>query len=351
MSRDEASANVSGEAKNIGASEHSKNYEELRLKLEKQKQDHFIALQDKNNELRAKDEEISNLRRERADKLELQKEVCDLNERLNNLSPLQRDYEASIKQIARLSAELDTIRHDREDYAEQSRRLKEQVDEHAHTIDNERRRSEVIHASLWGYAYEIQRLTVERDEWKEKFEEIKKRTETEHDINPKKKKGSFSYVVVCGDSDESGLQDNPSGSDESFKGQSNMKHVNPAKRPIQNDHYDQPRNDSGISLAPSGKDQLSPRKKRFFTAPCNIPSCKNCGTVFHHKELMATDCRFHRLPPQSYEVWIKIRNQETVRVNPRLKGHLFWPCCETHGRNRTKGCMVLRHHEIVYPDE
>lgn len=348
--------------------------DELRVRLEKQRQDHIVALQGKNEELTAKQNEIAKLKDEnyklkalnsavtlekdelqaenkallldRERKHELQTEVCDLNEKLNKKSALDRDYEACLNKICKLTAERDTLREDREEQYEKARRFKEQVEDQAKVLDNERKKNEALQSSLLNFIHEIQKLTQESTEWKERYEELKNRTE--NDQKTKDKSNLWFHKAVGGGTN--GNEDSASGDHERSARQSNREIAKTAKRPKQDEHYSEQDHDSGVSFASGVSDQPRPRK-RFHTVRSKIPCCKNCGIVFHEQNLLATECRFHRVQPQSYEVWTKLRNQDTVRVNPRLRSHLFWPCCESHGRNTPEGCMVLRHHEIVYPDE
>ena len=121
---------------------------EWRVKLEKIRQDHAIALQAKEGERRCKDNviaklnnkiadlestnsslsvengqlkrEIKVLREEREERAELQREVYVLNARLNALDPLQRDYEDALNTIARQSAENEVLRGSKEKYYEET---------------------------------------------------------------------------------------------------------------------------------------------------------------------------------------------------------------------------------------
>ena len=96
-------------------------------------------------------------------------------------------------------------------------------------------------------------------------------------------------------------EDTLSGREESFKRQSDIVNVSRVKRPNSTDHNHQPENDSCESVGTS-EDQPQPRKKRFELVPCSVPRCKNCDTVFLNEDLMTTECSFHRVPPQNYQV-------------------------------------------------
>lgn len=80
-----------------------------------------------------------------------------------------------------------------------------------------------------------------------------------------------------------------------------MVNVNGVKRSKTEENLAQPSSATGLSMATKKNSHSRPRKK-FDMVPCNIPRCKNCGTIFHDGNSMATECRFHRVPPQSYEV-------------------------------------------------
>ena len=156
---------------------------DLHLKLEKQKQDHFIALQGKAHEICAKDNEIAllkdeivklesrksitdernnqleaennALRQERETNAQLQSEVCDLNKKLNDLSALRRDYEAAVDTTTRISAERDIQREAREKLFEESRRLQEQFEEQTKRLDFERERLGAYHNSILNLGFEV----------------------------------------------------------------------------------------------------------------------------------------------------------------------------------------------------
>ena len=55
-----------------------------------------------------------------------------------------------------------------------------------------------------------------------------------------------------------------------------------------------------------GNKQANVRKQRFSLVPSNLACCKNCGMLFEDRKQVATECRFHRAPPQSYEVSLHI---------------------------------------------
>lgn len=368
MNREEAPFVRSSGAENVDASrdraaerKEENIVAELRLQKEKQRQDHIVALQAKTDEIRSKDNDIAQLKNkiaqlessnvalaveEREEKAELQRDVCDLSEKLNAFGTIQRDYEAALDTVTRLRSEIEVVRESREKYYEESRQLQQQVAELTQYLDYERENNQICHNTIRNLGFEIQRLTAEGNDWKHKYEtEIERKVEKDNWVEKHKLK----YVVVE-NTREDVEAEHLSGHEESFKRQSNMANVNRGKRPNTKDHYQQSEYDTGVSVG-TDEDQPQPRKKRFDLVPCSIPRCKNCGTNFHDEDLMATECTFHRVPPQSYQVWTRLNNQETVRVNPRLRDHMFWPCCESYGRYRTKGCMVLKHHEIVYPDD
>ena len=195
MSREKHLTNRSSEAENTYASstqtsapsvqsdQKKDTSDELRVKLEKQRQDHIVALQGKNEELDAKQKEIATLKDEnyklkalnsaallekdelqaenrelqldRESKHELQTAVCDLNEKLNRKSTLDRDYEASLNKIIKLTAERDTLREDREEQFEKARRFQEQVEDQAKILDNERKKNEALQYSVLNFIYKV----------------------------------------------------------------------------------------------------------------------------------------------------------------------------------------------------
>ena len=76
---------------------------------------------------------------------------------------------------------------------------------------------------------------------------------------------------------------------------SNMQDINRVKRQRVEDSHESLRETRGNK-------QASVRKQRFSLVPSNLACCKNCGMLFEDGKQMATECRFHRTPPQSYEV-------------------------------------------------
>ena len=156
---------------------------EWRVKLEKIRQDHAIALQAKEGELRCKDNvvakltskiadlestnsslsvengqlkiEIKVLREEREEKAELQREVYALNERLNALDPIQRDYEDALNTIARQSAENEVLRGSKEKYYEETRQFREQVVELTHYLNYERENKQISQISIRNLGFEV----------------------------------------------------------------------------------------------------------------------------------------------------------------------------------------------------
>lgn len=195
MSREEHLKNRKSEAENaitsgtpkyatgVQSDKKKDSSEELHVKLEKQRQDHIVALQGKNEELAAKLTEIATLkdenyklkasnsaitldkdqlqaenkalRHDRESKHELQKEICDLNEKLNKKSPLERDYEACLNKICKLTAERDILREDREEQFEKARRFQEQVEDQAKVLDNERKKNEALQNSVLNFISEV----------------------------------------------------------------------------------------------------------------------------------------------------------------------------------------------------
>ena len=152
------------------------NVVELRVKLQKQRQDHVIALRGKSEEIRVKDKEIASLKaevdilrlitadndglrqelqNEKVTNTELQTELCDINEKLNQHGTLRRDYEASINQVAKLTAERDAIREDREKYYEEGRRLNEYTLELKKQLDNNLRTNAELQQSILTLGHEV----------------------------------------------------------------------------------------------------------------------------------------------------------------------------------------------------
>ena len=159
------------------------NLVELRVKLQKQRQDHVVALRGKSEEISVKDKEIASLKAE-VDRLrlitadndglrqelqtvynslqnqkntntELQTELCDVNEKLNQLGTISRDYEASLNQMAKLTAERDAIREDREKCYEEARRLNEYTVELKKQLDNRQRTNAELQQSLLTLGHEV----------------------------------------------------------------------------------------------------------------------------------------------------------------------------------------------------
>ena len=159
------------------------NVVELRVKLQKQRQDHVVALRGKSEEISVKDKEIASLKAE-VDRLrlitadndglrqelqtvknflqnekdtntELQTEVCDVNEKLNQLGTISRDYEASLNQVAKLTAERDAIREDREKYYEEARRLNDYTVELKKHLDNRQRTNAELQQSILALGHEV----------------------------------------------------------------------------------------------------------------------------------------------------------------------------------------------------
>ena len=152
------------------------NVVELRVKLQKQRQDHVVALRGKSEEISVKDKEIASLKaevdilrlitadndglrqelqNEKVTNTELQTEVCDVNEKLNQLGTISRDYEASLNQVAKLTAERDAIREDREKYYEEARRLNEYTVELKKQLDNRQRTNAELQQSLLTLGHEV----------------------------------------------------------------------------------------------------------------------------------------------------------------------------------------------------
>ena len=145
-------------------------YAELRVKLDKQKQDHVIAMRCKSKEISIKDNEIASLktqieqlkvsrdaavRQEQENNQELQTEVCNLNEKLNQDSTLRRDYDASLNQLAKLAAERDSLREDRERFSEEVRRLEEYVEEKEKQLGNKQTLIEHLQNTVLNLGYEV----------------------------------------------------------------------------------------------------------------------------------------------------------------------------------------------------
>ena len=144
----------------------TENFAELRVKLDKQKQDHVIAMRCKSKEIGIKDNEIASLKTEieqlkvsrdaaQENNQELQTEVCNLNEKLNQDSTLRRDYDASLNQLAKLAAERDSLREDRERFSEEVRRLEEYVEEKEKQLGNKQTLIEHLQNTVLNLGYEV----------------------------------------------------------------------------------------------------------------------------------------------------------------------------------------------------
>ena len=146
---------------------------EWRLKVEKLRQDHVIAIKAKEDELRSNGHLVAGLKTKIADiegakssltvendqlkienkvlreeKAELQREVFHLNEAANACGPLQRDYEAALDTIARLRAENEVLRLSRENYYDETRHYQEQVAELTHHLNHERDEKQIFQESI-----------------------------------------------------------------------------------------------------------------------------------------------------------------------------------------------------------
>ena len=153
---------------------------EWRLKVEKLRQDHVIAIKAKEDELRSNGHLVAELKTKIADiesakssltlendqlkienkvqreeKAEHQREVFHLSETVNAFGPLQRDHEAALDTIARLRAENEALRLSREKYYEETRRYEERVAELTLRLNHERDEKQIFQESIRIHGAEV----------------------------------------------------------------------------------------------------------------------------------------------------------------------------------------------------
>lgn len=108
--------------------------------------------------------------------------------------------------------------------------------------------------------------------------------------------------------------------------------------------------DSGIGHEPNAS---PPKRRRHFRKSLtSLPKCRNCQTVFDQLRPHEITCTFHRALPQPLKAWKSQMNLADLQLDKMdLNGYMFWPCCEKYGLKEPPGCLKLKSHEIISPDE
>lgn len=93
------------------------------------------------------------------------------------------------------------------------------------------------------------------------------------------------------------------------------------------------------------------RKLCFVTTQTALPTCKNCKALFDNVESQNSECRFHRCDPQPLKAWKEKIEGLDGRMNASdVQAYKFWPCCGKYGLKNQPGCLKLRSHDIVEPE-
>ncbi|XP_045160457.2 uncharacterized protein LOC123525460 [Mercenaria mercenaria] len=108
--------------------------------------------------------------------------------------------------------------------------------------------------------------------------------------------------------------------------------------------------DSGIGSEQG--DSLPKRRRHFRKSLTSLPKCRNCQTVFDQVRPHEITCTFHRVASQPLKAWksqLNLLDQQLSSLE--LNSYRFWPCCEKYGIKEPPGCLRLKSHEIIYPEE
>lgn len=104
----------------------------------------------------------------------------------------------------------------------------------------------------------------------------------------------------------------------------------------------------------SADSHCPPKRRRhtFYQSPTVLPRCKNCLAVFDRQQPHEIQCTFHRSGPQPLKTWRRQLDEDSLKFDQYLtEGHLYWPCCGKTGLKEPPGCLKLRSHDLILPED
>lgn len=241
--------------------------------------------------------------------------VTEQNEKLIDHEQTERNYFAALERLARKETENSVVVESREKYYNEAKFLRGQLEEKTAECDQLRARMREMTASM------VLAITASRTS-EERIKKLEKRllqmefVHRQPPANQPQHTGLRADMISSSttEEDDSGI---------------------------------------GIHVRPIPEKLPVKRWKRMFrSCPTVLPRCRNCNTVFDQLTPQDTSCRFHRASPQPLKTWQpQLENGFLALTNADTLPYKFWPCCEKVGMKEPPGCLRLKNHDIVYPEE